>query len=149
MPMKLCMACGGSFAGGGFCPDCGPRQPLTDMATPEARAVIEGNDEMHLAVMAHFAERRGMVRSVFMFLVGLGAGAMTLRLAFGADGAAGRVGWALAAVGVFAACTWSGIRHAMRLMRTQNRGTDFYECVDESKGLRYVPTRKGFGWTTW
>ncbi len=111
--------------------------------------MVDANDDMRLAVMAHFAERRGMVRSVFMFLVGLAAGAMTLRMAFGAEGVAARVGWVVAAVLVFGLCTWGGLRHAMRLMRAQNRGTDFYECVDESKGLKYVPTRKGFGWTTW
>jgi len=57
MAMKLCTACGGSFAGGDFCPDCGPRQALTDMASPEGRAIVEGSDEMRLAVMTHFAER--------------------------------------------------------------------------------------------
>ena len=111
--------------------------------------MVEADDEMRLAVMAHFAERRGMVRSVFMFLVGVGAGAMTLRMAFGAEGNLARAGWVLAALAVLALCTWSGMRHAMRLVRGQNRGTDFYEVVDESKGLKYVPTRKGFGWTTW
>jgi hypothetical protein len=119
------------------------------MASDEGRAAVAGNDEMRLAVMTHFAERRGMVRSVLSFLVGLGAGAMTLRMAFGAETAAGKVAWVGAALAVFAACTGAGIRHAMRLMRAQNRGTDYYECLDESKGLKYVPTRKGFGWTTW
>jgi hypothetical protein len=149
MPMKLCTACGGSFAGGHFCPECGPRQPLTDTATPEGRAAIEASDEMRLAVMTHFAERRGMVRSVFMFLVGCGAGAMTLRFAFGAETDAARVAWGLAAVAVFAACAGAGVRHAFRLMRNQNKGQDFYECVDEDKPIKYVPVRKGFRWTTW
>src|ERR1700734_3247566 len=129
MAMKLCTACGGSFAGGDFCPGCGPRQALTDMASPEGQAMVEASEEMRLAVMTHFAERRGMVRSVFMFLVGLGAGAMTLRFAFGAETVAARVAWVVAAAFVFAACTSAGIRHAMALMRAQNRGTDFYECV--------------------
>ncbi len=149
MAMKLCTACGGSFAGGDFCVDCGPRQKLTDMASTEGRAVVEGSDEMRLAVMTHFAERRGMVRAVFMFLVGVGAGAMTLRFAFGADTAASRVAWTAAAILVFAACAGSGIRHAFALVRAQNRGTDYYECIDEDKPLRYAPVRKGFRWTTW
>ena len=149
MPMKLCTACGGSFAGGHFCPQCGPRQRLTDTASPEGRAAIEASDEMRLAVMTHFAERRGMVRSVFMFLVGCGAGAMTLRFAFGAESGAARAAWALAALGVFAACAGAGVLHAFRLMRAQNQGQDFYECVDEDKPIRYVPARKGFRWTTW
>jgi hypothetical protein len=149
MAMKLCTACGGSFAGGDFCPDCGPRQALTDMASPEGRAIVEGSDEMRLAVMTHFAERRGMVRAVFMFLVGSGAGAMTLRFAFGAEDAVSRAGWILAAIIVFAGCAGAGIRHAFRLVRGQNQGQDFYECVDEEKPLKYVPVRKGFRWTTW
>jgi hypothetical protein len=148
MAMKLCTACGGSFAGGDFCPDCGPRQALTDMASPEGRAIVDGSAEMRLAVMTHFAERRGMVRAVFMFLVGCGAGAMTLRLAFGAEGLA-RVGFVALAVLVFGALAGAGVRHAFRLMRAQNEGQDFYECVDEEKPLKYVPVRKGFGWTNW
>jgi hypothetical protein len=149
MAMKLCVACGGSFAGGDFCPACGPRERLIDMASPEGRAMVQGSDEMKLAVMTHFAERRGMVRSVLMFLVGVGAGAMTLRFAFGAEDAVSRAGWILAALIVFFGCAWAGIRHAFALMRAQNQGTDFYECVDEEKPLRYVPTRKGMRWTTW
>jgi hypothetical protein len=149
MAMKLCTACGGSFAGGDFCPDCGPRQALVDMASDEGRAVIDRSDEMRLAVMTHFAERRGMVRSVVMFLVGMGVGAMTLRLAFGAEHALGRVAWVVAAFAAFGACAGAGIRHAFGLMRAQNRGTDFYECVDEYKPLKYVPTKRGMRWTTW
>jgi hypothetical protein len=149
MAMKLCTACGGSFAGGDFCPDCGPRQKLVDMASAEGRAIIEGSDEMRLAVMTHFAERRGMVRSVIMFMVGVGAGAMTLRFAFGADDGVARVGWVLAALVIFGACAGAGIRHAFVLLRTQNRGTDLYECVDEYKPLKYVPTKRGMRWTTW
>jgi hypothetical protein len=111
--------------------------------------MVEANDELRLAVMTHFAERRGMVRSVFMFLVGLGAGAMTLRFAFGAAGAAGRLGWGLAAATVFAACSWAGVRHALALVRAQNRGSDSYECIDEDKDLPFAPARKGFRWTVW
>jgi hypothetical protein len=149
MAMKLCPVCGGSFAGGSFCPECGPRQPLLDMASPEGRARIENSEEMRLAVMTHFAERRGMVRSVFMFLIGLAAGAMTLRFAFGADDSLSRVGWILAAIVVFVACAGAGVRHAFGLVRAQNRGQDYYECVDEDRPIRYVPVRKGFRWTVW
>jgi hypothetical protein len=119
------------------------------MASPEGRAVVGASEEMRLAVMTHFAERRGMVRSVFMFLVGCGAGAMTLRFAFGADNTVSRAGWILAALIVFAGCAGAGIRHAFGLMRAQNLGQDYYECLDEDRPLRYVPVRKGFRWTTW
>ena len=119
------------------------------MASPEGRAIIEGSDEMRLAGMTHFAERRGMVRSVIMFLVGMGAGAMTLRFAFGATDGVSRMGWILAAVVVFAGCAGVGLRHAFALMRAQNQGSDFYECVDEYKPLKYVPTKRGMRWTTW
>lgn len=119
------------------------------MASPEGRAIVLGSDDMRLAVMTHFAERRGMVRAVVMFLVGAGAGAMTLRFAFGAEDAVSRLGWIVAAVIVFAGCAGAGIRHAFRLVRGQNQGQDFYECVDEEKPLKYVPVRKGFRWTTW
>jgi hypothetical protein len=149
MAMKLCTACGGSFAGGDFCPDCGPRQTLVDIASAEGRAIVEGSEEMRLAVMTHFAERRGMVRSVAMSLVGIGASAMTLRFAFGAESGVARVGWILAAVVVFVGCAGAGIRHAFGLMRAQNKGSDFYECVDEYKPLKYVPTKRGMRWTTW
>jgi hypothetical protein len=149
MAMKLCTGCGGSFAGGDFCPGCGPRQALTDMASPEGRAMVAESEEMRLAVMTHFAERRGMVRAVFMFLVGLGAGAMTLRFAFGAESGASRAGWILAACLVFLACAGAGVRHAFALMRAQNRGQDYYEMVDEDRPLRYAPVRKGFRWTVW
>jgi hypothetical protein len=149
MAMKLCLACGGSFAGGDFCPACGPRQALTDMASPEGQAAVEASEEMRLAIMTHFAERRGMVRSVFMFLVGLGAGAMTLRFAFGAESTLGRVLWVAAGAAVFLLLAGAGVRHAFALMRRQNQGTDFYECVDEDKPMKYAPARKGFRWTVW
>jgi len=57
------------------------------MADPRAEAYLEG-DEMKLAVMSHYAERRGMVRTSFAFLIGMGLAAMTLRQAFGTDGTA-------------------------------------------------------------
>ncbi len=119
------------------------------MASPEGRAVVEASDEMRLAVMTHFAERRGMVRSVLMFLLGLGAGAMTLRFAFGAESAAGRVAWVALACGVFLLIAGAGVRHAFALMRAHNRGSDHYECVDEEKPLKYAPARRGFRWTVW
>ncbi len=147
--MKLCTACGGSFAGGDFCPSCGPRQKLTDMASPEGRAMVNESEEMRLAVMTHFAERRGMVRAVTMFLVGCGAGLMTLRFAYGAEDAVSRLGWICAAFIVFVGCAGAGIRHAFGLMRAQNQGQDFYEMVDEDRPLRYAPARKGFRWTVW
>ena len=50
---------------------------------------------------------------------------------------------------VFTVLAGASIRHAFLLMRAQNEGQDFYECIDEEKPLKYVPVRKGFGWTNW
>jgi hypothetical protein len=66
--MKLCQKCRGTFAGGDFCPACGVQQPLTDFAGGAAGPHLI-DEELNLAVQAHYAERAGMVRSVLVFFL--------------------------------------------------------------------------------
>ena len=68
--MKICPRCGGTFAGGSFCPGCGVRQPLIDMSSEEAKPYLAGSD-MQRAVLSHYAERSGMVRTALGFLIGV------------------------------------------------------------------------------
>jgi len=146
--MKICPKCRATFAGGDFCLDCGVRVSLIDMADPRAEELLQG-DEMRLAVMSHYAERRGMVRSAFAFLVGMGLSAFTLRQAFGAEGVA-RVAWIAAALGVFALVMRVALGHVFRVVKANNKGQLGYTCPDEDKPLRLLgKPKKGFGWTTW
>jgi hypothetical protein len=146
--MKICPKCRATFAGGDFCLDCGVRHLLIDMADPRAEELLAG-DEMRLAVMSHYAERRGMVRSAVAFLVGTALAAFTLRQAFGVTGWA-RVGWVVAAVGVFAIVMRIALRHVFRIVKANNQGQLAYTCPDEDKPLRLLgKPKKGFGWTTW
>ena len=146
--MKICPQCRGTFAGGDFCLDCGVKVRLLDMADPRAEEFLAG-DEMKLAVMSHYAERRGMVRTSFAFLIGMGLAAMTLRQAFGAEGAM-RVVWIGAAAIVFLAVMRLAVGHALRLSKAGNDGKLAYTCPDEDKPLKLLGRpRKGFGWTTW
>lgn len=146
--MKICPKCRGTFAGGDFCLECGVRHQLLDMADPRAEELLQG-DEMRLAVMSHYAERRGMVRTSFAFLVGTGLAAFTLRQAFGSTGGV-RVAWIAAACVVFLAVMRVAVRHAYRLVKASNAGQLAYTCPDEDKPIRLLGRpRKGFGWTTW
>ena len=146
--MKICPSCRATFAGGDFCLDCGVRVRLIDMADPRAEPYLEGA-EMKLAVMSHYAERRGMVRTSFAFLVGMALAAFTLRQAFGATGIA-RVAWVCAALLVFASVMRLALGHAYRLVKASNKGQLGYTCPQEDKPLKLLPRpRKGFGWTVW
>lgn len=146
--MKLCPACRGTYAGGYACPSCGPKQRLLDMADPAAREFL-ADDPMAVAVGAHYAERRGMVRSVLGFLVGATVGAFTLRQAFGAEGAA-RVGWIVAAALVFGAVLGLAIRHALRLATAGARGPRYVVDGDDEPVERHRPApRRGLRWLTW
>jgi hypothetical protein len=128
--------------------DCGPRVALIDMADPRAEDYLQG-DEMKLAVMSHYAERRGMVRTSFAFLVGMGLAAFTLRQAFGTEGTA-RIAWIVAAGIVFAIVMRIALGHAYRLVKASNDGRLHYTTPDEDKALKYLPRpRKGMGWTQW
>jgi hypothetical protein len=146
--MKICPKCRGTFAGGDFCMECGPRVALIDMADPRAEAYLQG-DEMKLAVMSHYAERRGMVRTSFAFLIGMGLAAFTLRQAFGTEGTA-RLVWIGAALVVFLVVMRIALGHAYRLVKASNDGRLDYTVPDEDKSLKYLPRpRKGMGWTQW
>ena len=146
--MKICPKCRGTFAGGDFCMECGPRVALIDMADPRAEAYLEG-DEMKLAVMSHYAERRGMVRTSFAFLIGMGLAAMTLRQAFGTEGTA-RIVWIVAAGVVFLVVMRIALGHAYRLVKASNDGRLDYTVPDEDKTLKYLPRpSKRMRWTQW
>src|SRR5260221_14757879 len=101
------------------------------MADPRAEEFLAG-DEMRLAVMSHYAERRGMVRTSFAFLVGMGLAAFTLRQAFGTTGAP-RVAWIVGAAIVFLAVMRLALGHAYRLRRATNQGKLDYTSPDEEK----------------
>ena len=142
--MKICPKCRGTWAGGDFCLECGVKQPLLDMADPRAEEYLAG-DEMRLAVMSHYAERRGMVRTCFGFLIGAGLAAFTLRGAFGSTGST-RVFWIVAAVVVFLAVMRLVVGHALRLAKAGNDGKLAYTCPEEQKPIRLLGKQD---WTTW
>ncbi|MCC7538406.1 MAG: hypothetical protein IT379_19435 [Deltaproteobacteria bacterium] len=146
--MKLCPACRGTFAGGRSCPGCGPQQDLLDMADPAAREYLR-DDPMVVAVGAHYAERRGMVRSVVGFLTGFALGAFTLRMAFGAEGVA-RVVWIALAVTIAATVLGLAIRHALRLATAAARSPRYVVDREDEPVEKHRPApRRGLRWLTW
>jgi hypothetical protein len=148
--MKICPRCGGTFAGGSFCPGCGVKQPLVDMSSDEARALLQHPD-MQRAVQTHYVERSGMVRSALGFLVGVLGGLFIVRYAVGAESMAGRAAW-LAAAGAWCAFFAGGsIANARRRARRANEGTAEYVCVDEDVPVEKFrpPPRRGLRWLTW
>jgi len=148
--MKICPRCAGTFAGGSFCPGCGVKQPLIDMSSDEARPYLEGAD-MRRAVLSHYAERSGMVRSALGFLVGVLGGVFILRFAVGADSAAGRLFWLAAAAGWGLFFAAGSVALARRMARKGNEGTSAYVCVDEDAPVEKFrpPPRRGLRWLTW
>ena len=148
--MKICPRCGGTFAGGSFCPGCGVRQPLIDMSSDDAKPYLAGAD-MQRAVLSHYAERSGMVRSALGFLIGIVGGLFILRYAVGAESATGRFFW------LGAAATWGlffaggSLVVARRMARRGNEGVQSYVCVDEDEPVEKFrpPPRRGLGWLTW
>jgi len=142
--MKICPKCRQTWAGGDFCLECGVKQGLLDMADPRAEEYL-ADGEMRLAVMSHYAERRGMVRTAFGFLVGIGLAAFTLRRAFGTTGAP-RIAWIIGAVLIFAGVMRLFLGHAFRLAKASNQGKLGYTCPDEHKPIRLLGRQD---WTTW
>jgi hypothetical protein len=148
--MKLCTRCGGTFAGGSFCPGCGVKHPLLDMSSEEAKPYLAGAD-MQRAVLSHYAERSGMVRTALGSLIGVLGGLFILRFAVGAESAAGQLFWvgAAAAWGLFFA--GGSVLSARRKARRGNEGVPSYVCVDEDLPVEKFrpPPRRGLGWLTW
>jgi hypothetical protein len=120
------------------------------MSSEEARPYLAGAD-MQRAVLSHYAERSGMVRSALGFLIGILGGLFILRFAVGADGLGGRLFWggAAAAWGLFFA--GGSVFLARRMARRGNEGVARYVCVDEDKPVEKFrpPPRRGLGWLTW
>jgi hypothetical protein len=148
--MKICPRCGGTFAGGSFCPGCGVRQPLIDMSSDEAKPYLAASD-MQRAVLSHYAERSGMVRSALGFLIGILGGLFIARYAFGAESAIGRVFWGGAAAGWAAFFAGGSVLVARRMARKGNEGIASYVCVDEDLPVEKFrpPPRRGLRWLTW
>jgi hypothetical protein len=148
--MKICPSCGGTFAGGSFCPGCGVKQPLIDMSSPEARAYLQHPD-MQRAVQTHYVERSGMVRTALGFLVGVLGGIFVLRYAVGAESTPARLFWLVAAAGWCAFFAGGSIAVARKRARRANEGTAEYVCVDEDAPVEKFrpPPRRGLRWLTW
>lgn len=148
--MKICPKCGGTFAGGSFCPGCGVRQPLIDMSSDEAKPYLAASD-MQRAVLSHYAERSGMVRSALGFLIGVLGGMFIARFAFGAESTIGKVSWSGAAAGWALFFAGGSILLARNMARKGNEGVDRYVCVDEDLPVEKFrpPPRRGLGWLTW
>jgi small-conductance mechanosensitive channel len=119
--MKICPRCTGTFAGGSFCPGCGVRQPLIDMSSEEAKPYLAGGD-MQRAVLSHYAERSGMVRSALGILIGVLGGMFILRFAVGAESWGTRLFWvgSAAAWGLF--FVGGSLLVAKRMARRGNEG---------------------------
>ncbi|MET0595994.1 MAG: hypothetical protein ABW133_25055, partial [Polyangiaceae bacterium] len=125
--MKICPKCGGTFAGGSFCPGCGVRQPLIDMSSDEAKPYLAGAD-MQRAVLSHYAERSGMVRSALGFLIGVLGGLFIARFAFGAESSIGRVVWGAFAAGWAAFFAGGSVLLARKMAKKGNEGISSYVC---------------------
>lgn len=118
------------------------------MADPAAREYLR-DDPMVVAVGAHYAERRGMVRSVVGFLTGFALGAFTLRMAFGAEGVA-RVVWIALAVTIAATVLGLAIRHALRLATAAARSPRYVVDREDEPVEKHRPApRRGLRWLTW
>ncbi len=148
--MKICPSCGGTFAGGSFCPGCGVKQPLIDMSSAEARAYLQHPD-MQRAVQTHYVERAGMVRTALGVLIGVFGGLFVLRYAVGAESTAARVTWLAAAAAFCAFFAGGSIAVARRMARRANEGTAEYVCVEEDAPVEKFrpPPRRGLRWLTW
>jgi hypothetical protein len=120
------------------------------MSSEEAKPYLAATD-MQRAVLSHYAERSGMVRTALGFLIGVLGGLFILRFAVGADAAAGRLFWAAvaAAWGLFFA--GGSLLLARRMARKGNEGVASYVCVDEDLPVEKFrpPPRRGLGWLTW
>jgi hypothetical protein len=120
------------------------------MSSEEAKPYLAGSD-MQRAVLSHYAERSGMVRSALGFLIGVLGGIFILRYVVGAESAAGRLFWGAAAVawGLFFA--GGSLVLARRKARRGNEGAEQYVCVDEDQPVEKFrpPPRRGLGWLTW
>lgn len=148
--MKICPSCGGTFAGGAFCPGCGVGQRLVDMSSEEARALLDHPD-MKLAVQSHYAERSAMVRSAIGTLVGVLGGLFILRFAVGADGPLKAALWVAVALAWGTFFVRGSVRSARRMAQVGNEGNPDYVCVDEDKPVEKFrpPPRRGLRWLTW
>jgi hypothetical protein len=148
--MKICPSCGGTFAGGSFCPGCGVKQRLIDMSSAEARAYLQHPD-MQRAVQTHYVERAGMVRTALGTLVGILGGLFVLRYAVGAESTVARIAWLAAAAAWCAFFAGGSIAVARRMARRANEGTAEYVCVDEEAPVEKFrpPPRRGLRWLTW
>ena len=148
--MKICPKCGGTFAGGSFCPGCGVRQPLIDMSSDEAKPYLAGTD-MQRAVLSHYAERSGMVRTALGFLIGVLGGLFITRFSIGAETTIGRLVWGAIAAGWAAFFAGGSILVARRMAKRGNEGVSSYVCVDENLPVEKFrpPPRRGLGWLTW
>jgi hypothetical protein len=148
--MKICPRCAGTFAGGSFCPGCGVKQALIDMSSDEARPYLRDAD-MRRAVMTHYVERSGMVRSALGALVGVLGGLFIVRFAVGADSTLGKIAWLSIASGWAAFFAGGSLFLARRMAEKANEGSAEYVCIDEDAPVEKFrpPPRRGFRWLTW
>ncbi len=145
--MKLCQNCRGTFAGGDFCPACGVQQPLTDFAGGAAGPHLV-DEELNLAVQAHYAERAGMVRSVLAFFLGLLGAFALARAAFGYTGA-GRIVFAILAAVTLVGGALLGVRSAMGMAARAAGGTHYVCPDDDAETATRRERRFGFRWLGW
>ena len=120
------------------------------MSSDEAKPYLAGGD-MQRAVLSHYAERSGMVRSALGLLIGVLGGMFILRFAVGAESWSARVFWAAAAASWGLFFVGGSVLVAKRMARRGNEGVTQYVCVDEDvpvEKFRPAP-RRGLGWLTW
>lgn len=106
---------------------------------------------MQRAVLSHYAERSGMVRSALGFLVGVLGGLFIARFAFGAESTSGRFVWGAIAAGWAAFFAGGSVLLARKMAKRGNEGVSSYVCVDENLPVEKFrpPPRRGLGWLTW
>ncbi len=98
--IKICKACGSTWAGGQRCEDCG--QPLSDPFAPEAATELPRGVWRYIRLQ--YGARRGMIVRVLAFLLAPAVFALVARAAAGWPGAWSRLG--LAAAIAAALATW-------------------------------------------
>ncbi|GAC1346130.1 MAG: hypothetical protein NVSMB23_23270 [Myxococcales bacterium] len=96
--LKICPVCWRTWSGGRDCPQCGPGQPLLDVATRQSRAVFLRDKELASAIRGYYGARSGMLVAFFGILLGLVFALALARKAAIAPGAHAALLWIAAAV---------------------------------------------------
>ena len=96
--LKICPVCKRTWSGGRDCPQCGPGQPLIDVAGRQSRAVFLRDKELASAIRGYYGARSGMLVAFWGILLGLVLALALARKALIAPGAHAVLWWIAAVV---------------------------------------------------